>query len=141
MTNSSADPRLFEAAQNGCVSYALLKDAAIRSGRSAPDLLDELSYAVASRYSANEIDFEVADTVMNALWAVCVSEEFWADHDRTIPPVTKAVFLAFDAGEYYRETDPPGTDPEIEYTRPLIDAVLAGQAPTGSSLSAVSRRS
>jgi hypothetical protein len=140
MMNSSADPRLFEAAQNGCVQYVLLKDAAIQSGRSAPDLLDELSYVVASRYSVNEIDFAVADAVMNALWALCVSEEFWADHDRTIPPVTNAVYLAFDAGEYYRETDPPGTDPEVKYTRPLIDAFLAEHVPTRSRLSAVSRQ-
>ena len=140
MPNSSVDPRLYEAAQNGWVSYALLKDVAIQSGRSAPDLLEELSYAVASRYSANEIDFEVADALMNALWALCVSEEFWEDNDRTIPPVTNAVYLAFDAGEYCRETDPPGTDPEIKYTGPLIEAFLAEHAPTQSRLSAVPRR-
>jgi hypothetical protein len=141
MTKSSAETWLFEAAQNGYVPYALLKDAAIQSGRSAPDLLDELSYVVASRYSANEIDFEVADAVMNALWVACVSEEFWADYDRTIPPVTNAVYLAFDAGEYYRETDPPGTDPELKYTRPLIDAFLAEHVPIRSLPSADSRQS
>ena len=134
MTNSSVDPRLFEAAQNGWVPYELLKDVAIESARNAPDLLDELSYIVASRYSANEIGFEEADTVMNALWAVCVSNEFWTDHDRTIPPVTNAVYLAFDAGEYHRESDPPGTDPEIKYTRPLIDEVLAEHVPKSSRL-------
>jgi hypothetical protein len=107
-----------------------LKKVATESARTAPDLLDELSYVVASRYSVNEIGFDEADTVMNALWAVCVSEEFWADHDRTIPPVTNAVYLAFDAGEYQRESDPPGTDPEIKYTRPLINAFLAEHVPT-----------
>lgn len=141
MTNSSAEARLFEAAQNGCVSYALLKDATIQFRRSAPDLLDELPYFAASRYSANEIDFEVADAVMNALWAACVSEEFWADYDRTIPPATNAVYLAFDAGEYYRVTDPPGTDLEFKYTRPLIDAFLSAYVPTRSHLSADSRQS
>lgn len=141
MTNSSADPRLYAAAQNGCVSYALLKDAAIQSALTAPDLLDELSYVVASRYSANEIDFEEADAVMNALWAVCVSNEFWADYDRTIPPVTNAVYLAFDAGEYDRESDPPGTDPEVKYTRPLIEAFLAEHDPTRSRPEPVTRGS
>lgn len=134
MTNSSADPRLLEAAQKGCVPYALLKDVATQSARTAPDLLDELSYFVASRYSADEMDFEEADAVMNALWAVCVSTEFWADHGRTIPSVTNAVYLAFDAGEYYRESDPPGTDPEIKYTKPLISAFLAEHVPTRSRL-------
>ncbi len=130
MTNSSADSRLYEAARNGCLSYALLKDAAIQCGLTAPDLLDEISYAVASRYSANDIDFEEADEVMNALWSLGVSKEFWADHDRTIPAVLNAVYLAFDAGEYHRASDPPGTDPEVEYTRRLINAVLAERGPT-----------
>ncbi|MGZ8290319.1 MAG: hypothetical protein ACXW2U_04005 [Telluria sp.] len=133
MTNSSGNQRLLEAAKNGCVPYALLKDTAIQTARSAPDLLDELSYFVASQYSADQMDFEEADAVMNALWAVCVSKEFWADHDRTIPLVTNAVYLAFDAGEYCRESDPPGTDPEVKYTKPLIDAVLAEHDQTGST--------
>ena len=141
MTHCLSETRLFEVALNGCVPYALLKDAAIHFGRSLPDLLDHLSYVVASRYSANEIDFEVADAVMNALWVACVSEDFWADYDRTIPPATNAVYLAFDAGEYYRTTDPPGTDPELKYTRPLIDAFLAEYVPTRSHPSADSRRS
>ena len=78
---------------------------------------------------------------MNALWAVCVSEEFWADYNRTIPPATSAVYAAFDAGEYYRETDPPGTDPEVKYTRPLIDAFLAEHGSTRSYPAADSRQS
>lgn len=139
MTHSSSETRLLEAALNGCVPFALLEDAAIQSRQSAPDLLDELSYFIASRYSANEIDFEVADAVMNALWAVCVSDEFWADYDRTIPPATNAVYLAFDAGEYYRETDPPGTYPKFKYTKPLIDAFLAEHVPIRSHPSADSR--
>ena len=125
MTNYSADPRLFEAARKGCVPYQLLKEVAIESERSSGGLLDEISYVVAWRYSVNEIGFEEADTVMNALWSVCVSKEFWADHDQTIPPVTNAVYLAFDAGEHHRKSDPPGTDPETKYTRPLINEFLA----------------
>jgi len=125
MMNFSVDSRLFQAARDGCVPYQLLKDIAVESGRTAPDLLDEHSYVLASRYSANEIGFEEADTIMKALWAVCVSKEFWAEHDRAIPTVTNAVYLAFDAGEYHRESDPPGTDPESKYTRPLIDDFLA----------------
>ncbi|QYF91832.1 hypothetical protein KY495_13645 [Massilia sp. PAMC28688] len=126
--------KALRSAQKGCVSYALLKDAAMHSARTASDLLDELSYVVASRYFANEIEFEEADAVINALWTVCVSKEFWAEYDRTIPPVTNAVYLAFDAGEYHRESDPPGTDPEVKYTRPMIDAFLAEHVPTRSRL-------
>ena len=107
---------------------------AIQAARSAPDLLDDLSYFVASQYSLGKMDFEEGDVVMNALWAVCVSEEFWADHDRTIPSATNSVYLAFDAGEYYRNSDPPDTDPEFKYTRPLIEAFIAEQNKTGQNV-------
>lgn len=134
MTNSSAQIRLLEVARNDHVPYALLKDMAIQAARSAPDLLDDLSYFVASQYSLGKMDFEEGDVVMNALWAVCVSEEFWADHDRTIPSATNSVYLAFDAGEYYRNSDPPDTDPEFKYTRPLIEAFIAEQNKTGQNV-------
>lgn len=125
MTTSSPTFRLFRAAQNGYVPYTLVKEVAAQSTRSAPDVLDEISHLVASRYSAKEIGFEDADAMMNAVWTVCASEEFWADHDRTIPTFTSAVYLAFDAGEYHHKSDPPGTDSEVKYTRPMIDALLA----------------
>jgi hypothetical protein len=60
--------------------------------------------------------FEQADTAMNAFWSICVSQEFWAEHDRTIPDLTTLVYLAFDAGEYRRRTEPPDTDLEAKYT-------------------------
>lgn len=132
ITNSSAGLRLLEAAQNGSVPYTLVKEAAIQAARPAPYLLDEVSYFVASQYASNEMGFEEADVVMNAIWTVCVSNEFLTDYDRTIPFITNAVYLAFDAGEYYRESDPPGTDPEVTYTRPLIDAFLAEYGQNGS---------
>lgn len=34
-------------------------------------------------------------------------------------------YLAFDAGEYCHTSDPASTDPEVKYTRSLIDALLA----------------
>jgi hypothetical protein len=121
--NSSADLALLEAAQTGTVPYELVKHTAGQTSRSAPDVLDDLSYFIASEYSANRMTFEQADTAMNALWSVCVSREFWAEHD--IPELTTMVYLAFDAGEYRRQTDPPDTDPEVKYTKPLIAEFLA----------------
>lgn len=123
--NSSSDSDLLEAAQAGTVPYELLKHIAEQTSRSAPDVLDDLSYFVASEYSANRMTFEQADTAMNALWSICVSQEFWAEHDRTIPDLTTLVYLAFDAGEYRRRTDPPDTDPEAKCTKPLIAEFLA----------------
>lgn len=76
---------------------------AIESARTYPNLVDDLSHVVALRYFANEIYFEAADAVMNGLWSVCVSEEFWAYRDRTVPPVTSAIYLEFDAAIFLKK--------------------------------------
>lgn len=127
MMHACVNVRLLDAALSGAVSYALLESISIESGRT-PDLLDNLSYFVAAEYHANRMTFEQADVAMNAVWAACFSKGFWAAHDRTIPPMTERVFLAFDEGEYDHESDPPGTDPEIKYTRPMIALFLAEHA-------------
>lgn len=124
MTNSSPNSRLLEAAQTGLVPYPLLKEIAVQTSRAAPDLLDELAYFVALQYATDKMDFKEADTIMNALWAVCVTSDLLTDYDVLIPSITDEVYLAFDAGEYYRESDPAGTDPEVKYTKPMIEAFL-----------------
>jgi hypothetical protein len=114
---------LLESAHNRALPYELLRQVACETGRSAPDLLDTLSRFVASEYFAGRMSFERADTIMNTLWTICVSLDFCEDYD--IPEVTTMVYLAFDAGEYHRQDDPPGTDPELKYTKPLIAELLA----------------
>jgi hypothetical protein len=45
------------------------------------------------------------------------------DGDR-LPDLMCNIYDAFDAGEYQHREDPPDTDPEIKYTRPLLTKVL-----------------
>jgi hypothetical protein len=123
--NPSYDQDLLDAAQAGKVSYELLRRVAERTSRSPPDVLDDVSYVIASEYAADRMSFEQADIAMNALWALSLSREFGAEHDHTIPGLTTMIYLAFDAGEYRRRTDPPDTDPQAKYTKPDIIEILA----------------
>jgi hypothetical protein len=123
--NSPSDKHLLDVAKTGKVSYELLRSIAAQTSRSPADVLDDVSYFIASEYAADRMSFEQADIAMNALWALCLSREFGAEHDQTIPGLTTMVYLAFDAGEYRRRTDPPDTDPQAKYTRPDIIEILA----------------
>lgn len=116
---------LLAAARTGILPYSVLRRIANEAARLAPQMLDELAYFVAQQYAEGEMAFGVANEIMNAAWSVCVSEEFWADHDRTIPEVTRVVYQAFDEGEYLHPGDAPHVDPELKYTKPLIATFLA----------------
>jgi len=123
--NTSVPPELLAAARAGVVHYTLVQRVARDSSRPAPEILDELAHFVATQFAAGQMPYEEADTIMNALWSVCVSEEFWAEYDRTIPEATREVFEAFDAGEYNHQGDGPDVDPVEKYTKPLIAAYLS----------------
>lgn len=88
-------------------------------------LLDGLAVFVAVKYAAGTMSFEEADTIMNAAFGVSATEEFWAENERTIPPAMYEVYEAFDAGEYYHHDDSRDVDPELKYTKPLIEKFLA----------------
>jgi hypothetical protein len=119
---------LFAAARSGVVHYSLLHRLSSESSISAPELLDELEHFVAKQYFTDQLQFDEADKIMNAAWSLCVSEDYWADHDRTVPEATREVFEAFDAGEYSHAGDDPSVDPEVKYTKPLIAAFLASHS-------------
>jgi hypothetical protein len=68
---------------------------------SAPEVLDELSRAVATRFVHDRCSFAVADTVMNNLFAFA-----HVTNDLGMPPLSWSVYQAFDAGEYEHDGDP-----------------------------------
>ena len=76
--------------------------------------------SVAESFQCGDLTFSAGDAVANRLWAL--SESSLAGRAR-------AVFLAFDEGEYYHTAD-RSDDPVQLYTRPQIDALLRGQSAT-----------
>ncbi|RYG94199.1 MAG: hypothetical protein EON58_16785 [Alphaproteobacteria bacterium] len=123
--NSAPFPELFQEATSGVVPYELLSRISEETSTPAPEIVDALSIYVARAYADGKLSFEEGDRVMNAIFSASVSEKFWADYDRTVPPTMLAVYQAFDAGEYFHEGDDMCTHPEVKYTRPLIEKLLA----------------
>ena len=122
---------LLDAALSGVIEYGLLKEAALASATSAPDVLNRLSRHVAIQYSCGAMCFYDADVIMNAVFSLGTSAPYWADHDATIPQAMFEVYCAFDQGEYHHPGDAEDVDPEVKYTQQLIAHFLADQQHDG----------
>jgi hypothetical protein len=125
--NAEPSAELINAGLSGVIGYSLLQSLAVAASVSPPEILDQLACHVAQRYACGAMSFEDADAIMNAAYSVSVTEEFWANHDRSIPPVMYEVYEAFDAGEHYHHGDACDIEPEVKYTRPLIQRFLAAR--------------
>jgi hypothetical protein len=123
--NDASRQQLIEAGLATGISYELLAGIARSEAMAVPDVLDELACYVANAYVQGSLSYEVAGAVMNSAFSVASSPEFLAMHDRTIPSITFEVYQAFDEGEYGHPGDDGDVDPELKYTRPLIDKFLA----------------
>lgn len=86
-------------------------------------LFDALARQIALGYNGATWSFEQADVAMNRLWALLTSRATTDGWE--IPKYFYAVYEAFDAGEYHHSGDAESVDPEMQYTRPLIAALLS----------------
>lgn len=123
--NAEPPAELIGIGLSGVICYPLLKLFAVATAVTPPEILDQLACHVAQQYMSGTMSFEDADTIMNAAFSVAVTEEFLARHDRTIPPLMYEVYEAFDAGEFHHHGDASDIDPEVKYTKPLIQRFLA----------------
>lgn len=86
---------------------------------------DSLAIRIALDYLAGKLDYDFCDCVMNSIISIATSPEFFAVSDRCVPKITMQVYLAFDAGEYFHAGDEPHESPEMKYTRPMLQALVA----------------
>lgn len=87
---------------------------------SREEFCDAFSRRVAHECAASRLSFEVGDAAMNRLFAFA-----YLGTDNILPEYSWDVFLAFDDGEYAHREDADDVDPEIKYTRPQINEIVA----------------
>jgi hypothetical protein len=80
-------------------------------------LLDAIALALARGYDHGELSFSQCDLIVNYLDSCALGSEV------RVQDLFRAVYNAFDAGEYYHDDDRT-RDPEQQYTRPRISEVL-----------------
>lgn len=95
------------------------------------DLLDHLSLIIAIKYFNREIEFKLGDYIMNIIFfkifdilSLNKSTNPFSVSQNELPRISRECYLAFDAGEYYRDNDDKNVDPSEKYTRPLIEELL-----------------
>jgi hypothetical protein len=87
-------------------------------GWSRSQLFEEIAKFLAAGFNASELSFEFCDAIVNDLFHPYIdtlkpkSELFWD------------VYLAFDEGEYYHDSNRQ-EDPVETYTRPMIARIVA----------------
>lgn len=84
---------------------------------------NEFSLQVAKGFHSGQLSYELCDNAMNYLFGFFTTPPMLGP-DKSLPEPAMEIYLAFDAGEYYRRTDPPGTDPVEKYTRPQVAEIL-----------------
>jgi hypothetical protein len=97
--------------------FALFRRA---SGVDFRDALDHIAIHVARRFLEGAMSYTDGDAIMNGVWS------FALKHDE-IPDTMYRIYEAFDSGEYFRESDPAGTDPVERYTRPALVKALESE--------------
>jgi hypothetical protein len=85
---------------------------------------EHVALHVAESFSTGAIEYETGDRIMNSLFSLVTTKEFWEISDSVVPPLVMAVYQAFDEGEYIHPGDPPDVDLVAKYTSPLIADVL-----------------
>jgi hypothetical protein len=90
------------------------------------ELIEELSLATALRYWNGQMTYRDGDCIMNNLYiywmnisAIAKSYDFFC--------IAWECYLAFDAGEFYRDNDDRQIEPSEKYTRPLVESLLKKQ--------------
>jgi hypothetical protein len=89
-------------------------------------LIEELSLATALRYWNGQMTYRDGDCIVNNLYIYWMTSELIDKTDGFMGIVWEC-YLAFDAGEFYRDNDDRSFDPSEKYTRPLIESLLKKQ--------------
>ena len=87
------------------------------------ELIEKLSLETALRYWNMQILYEDGDCIMNNIYGLWVTNDYYL-HNYKFPDIMWECYIAFDAGEDYRENDNKSIDPAEKYTRPLVETLL-----------------
>ncbi len=84
------------------------------------DVLNELSIAIAEGYLQGTSNYDFCDGVMNGIINAVVEVGMTND----MPQPAFSLYQAFDQGEWIRKSDPPETDPNEKYVKPIVLEIM-----------------
>ena len=81
---------------------------------------------LAKIYLSGSVDYSYADGVANNIHDFMMTDQYLDSNNNTLSDPAYSIYLAFDAGEYYRKEDDKSIEPHIKYTNPELEAILRG---------------
>ena len=90
---------------------------ALTLARPSPADLDQISLQIAKGYLKGIYSFSDADSVMNNIYVYVVHNNLFAETGS----ITWSIYDAFDAGECYHRWDDQSEEPELKYTKPMLE--------------------
>lgn len=99
-----------------------LSETCVEHDAGPDEILNELAVRLAEGYLAGSLTYEFCDNVVNGLFGAII--EFGMDNG--LPEPAFDIYLAFDQGEWVRESDPQDIDPSEKYTRPAVIEIMRG---------------
>ena len=105
---------------DGLVNHESLES--FRAARRWSDdrVCNEMAWLIASQFMEDAMSFEVADFAIN-----CVRHYSLTRDPFISPEPCSQIYLAFDQGEFLHPSESPELDPVRNYTRPLLEEILA----------------
>jgi hypothetical protein len=86
---------------------------------------NELMIDLAKSYLSGKVDYSYADGVANNIHDFMMSDSYLDSNNNTLDDPAYSVYLAFDAGEYYRKDDDRSIEPDIKYTKPELEKIVS----------------
>jgi prepilin-type processing-associated H-X9-DG protein len=85
---------------------------------------NEILIHLSKVYLSGKVNYSFADGVANNIHDFMVSDHYLDSNNNTLSDPAYSIYLAFDAGEYYRKEDDKNIEPHVKYTNPQLEAIL-----------------
>lgn len=90
------------------------------------DFCNKIAIIITRLFLDSKLDFTTADTVANNFYGL-ILDDITTGAIKDFPEPADSVYLAFDAGEYYRPGETEDHDPVERYTKPRLKEIIANR--------------
>ena len=90
------------------------------------DFCNMILVHLAKNYLKGKCNYSYSDGVANNIHDFMMSGHYLNANNNSLADPAYSIYLAFDAGEYYRKEDDRSVEPHVKYTKAEIEQILRG---------------
>lgn len=111
------------ARRQGPSDDADLREYCLATQQSLREFSNRLALSLARGFLEGRLDYAFCTETLNGLFSFIMEPQF-LDAEAGLPQPAFGIFQAFDATEYYRDSESPNVDAVEQYARPRIAEIL-----------------